>query len=54
MSFSWPNINYYQDVDLPRWADYMHNPDTLDPKVEAHGGPVHSWVLDVMLAFPDE
>lgn len=45
---------YYRDTDPPNWADYSHNPYVYSPKVEAHVGPDRQWVLDVMLANPNE
>lgn len=45
---------YYRDTDPPNWADYSHNPYVFSPKVEAHVGPDQQWVLDVMLANPNE
>ncbi|MGV0716908.1 hypothetical protein ABQE93_16010 [Mycolicibacterium sp. XJ662] len=45
---------YYRDTDPPNWADYSHNPYVFSPKVDAHVGPDQQWVLDVMLANPNE
>jgi hypothetical protein len=45
---------YYRDVDPPNWADYSHNPYMYSPKIEADVGPDQQWVLDVMLANPDQ
>ena len=45
---------YYRDVDPPNWADYSHNPYMYSPKTEADVGPDQQWVLDVMLANPDQ
>lgn len=45
---------YYRDQDPPNWADYSHNPYLFSPKVEAQVGPDQQWVLDVMLANPDQ
>ncbi|MDQ2638042.1 MAG: hypothetical protein M3Y83_14325 [Actinomycetota bacterium] len=45
---------YYRDTDPPNWADYSHNPYVYSPKANALVGPDHQWVLDVMLANPDE
>jgi hypothetical protein len=45
---------YYRDTDPPNWADYSHNPYLFSPKTEAQIGPDQQWVLDVMLANPDE
>jgi len=45
---------YYRDVDPPNWAEYSHNPYRFAPNVEADVGPDKQWVLDVMLANPNE
>jgi hypothetical protein len=45
---------YYRDTDPPNFAEYSHNPYVFSPKVEADLGPGKSWVLDVMLASPDD
>jgi hypothetical protein len=45
---------YYRDVDPPNWAEYSHNPYMYSPKVEADVGPDRQWVLDVMLANPEQ
>jgi hypothetical protein len=45
---------YYRDVDPPNWAEYSHNPYRFSPNVEADVGPDQQWVLDVMLANPDQ
>ncbi|OBB98841.1 hypothetical protein A5784_23155 [Mycobacterium sp. 852013-50091_SCH5140682] len=45
---------YYREVDPPTWADYSHNPYEFSPKVEATIGPDQPWVIDVMLADPDQ
>jgi hypothetical protein len=45
---------YYRHTDPPNWAEYSHNPYLYSPKVEADVGPDKQWVLDVMLANPDE
>lgn len=45
---------YYRDTDPPNFADYSHNPYLYSPRVEADLGPGQSWVLDVMLANPND
>lgn len=45
---------YYRDTDPPTFADYSHNPYQFSPKVEATVGPDKKWILDVMLADPNE
>jgi hypothetical protein len=45
---------YYRDVDPPTFADYSHNPYEYSPNVEADVGPDKQWILDVMLADPDQ
>jgi hypothetical protein len=45
---------YYRDRDPPTWADYSHNPYVFSPRVEAEVGPDKVWVLEVMLADPDQ
>src|SRR3712207_385530 len=45
---------YYRDVDPPNWGEYSHNPYVYSPNVEADVGPDQQWVLDVMLANPDQ
>lgn len=45
---------YYRDVDPPSWADYSHNPYLYSPKAEVPLRPGTPWVLDVMLADPDQ
>ena len=45
---------YYREVDPPDWGAYSHNPYQFSPKIEADVGPDQQWVLDVMLANPDE
>ncbi|MBP1823307.1 hypothetical protein J3E61_006943 [Mycobacterium sp. OAE908] len=45
---------YYRDTDPPTFAAYSHNPYEFSPKVEADVGPDKHWVLDVMLADPNQ
>jgi hypothetical protein len=45
---------YYRDTDPPNFAEYSHNPYVFSPKVEADVGPGKPWVLDVMLANPND
>jgi hypothetical protein len=45
---------YYRDTDPPNFAEYSHNPYVFSPKVEADLGPGRPWVLDVMLANPND
>ena len=45
---------YYRDTDPPNFADYSHNPYQFSPKVEATVGPNKFWVLDTMLADPNQ
>ncbi len=45
---------YYRDTDPANFADYSHNPYIYSPRIEADLGPGKSWVLDVMLANPDD
>jgi hypothetical protein len=45
---------YYRDTDPPNFAEYSHNPYLYSPKIEADVGPGKAWVLDVMLANPND
>ncbi|CAN5770289.1 hypothetical protein BH09ACT7_BH09ACT7_37860 [soil metagenome] len=45
---------YYRDTDPPNFAEYSHNPYVFSPKIETDLGPGKSWVLDVMLANPND
>lgn len=45
---------YYRDTDPPDWGAYSHNPYLYSPNVEADLGPNKPWVLDVMLADPEQ
>ena len=45
---------YYRDSDPPTWADYSHNPYVYSPRVEAEVGADKAWVLEVMLADPEQ
>jgi hypothetical protein len=45
---------YYRDTDPPNFADYSHDPYVFSPNVEAQVGPDHPWVLNVMLADPNQ
>lgn len=45
---------YYRDVEPPNWADYSHNSYLYTPNVEANLGPGKPWVLEAMLANPDD
>lgn len=45
---------YYRDVDPPNWAEYSHNPYQFSPRADADVGPDNQWVMDVMLANPNE
>ena len=45
---------YYRDSDPPDWAAYSHNPYLYSPNVEVNLGPGKPWVLDVMLAKPED
>jgi hypothetical protein len=45
---------YYRDTDPPTFADYSHNPYQYSPNIEADVGPDKQWVLDVMLADPNQ
>lgn len=45
---------YYRDVQPPNWADYSHNPYIFSPKAEAELGPGKPWVLEAMLADPQQ
>jgi hypothetical protein len=40
--------------DPPNFADYSHNPYQFSPTLEADVGLAKAWVLDVMLADPDQ
>jgi hypothetical protein len=45
---------YYRDADPASWADYSHNPYLYSPKADVALSPGTPWVLDVMLADPDQ
>jgi hypothetical protein len=45
---------YYRDVQPPNWAEYSHNPYVFSPNVEADLGPGKPWVLEAMLADPQQ
>jgi hypothetical protein len=45
---------YYRDTDPPNFADYSHDPYVFSPNVEAQVGPDNPWVLNVMLANPNQ
>lgn len=45
---------YYRDADPPDWAAYSHNPYLYSPNVEVNLGPGKPWVLEVMLANPED
>jgi hypothetical protein len=45
---------YYRDTDPPTFADYSHDPYQYSPNVEADVGPNKQWILDVMLADPNQ
>lgn len=45
---------YYRDTQPPNWADYSHNPYVFSPKAEAELGPGKPWVLEAMLADPQQ
>src|SRR5262245_35620490 len=45
---------YYRDTDPPTFAAYSHNPYQFSPNVEATVGPDKQWILDVMLADPNQ
>jgi hypothetical protein len=45
---------YYRDTDPPTFADYSHDPYQYSPNVEADVGPDKQWILDVMLADPNQ
>src|SRR5262249_7925555 len=45
---------YYRDTDPPTFADYSHNPYQYSPNIQVDVGPDKQWVLDVMLADPDQ
>lgn len=45
---------YYRDTQPPTFADYSHNPYQYSPNVEADLGPGKSWVLEAMLADPQD
>ncbi|HET6736388.1 MAG TPA: hypothetical protein VFH65_27405 [Mycobacterium sp.] len=45
---------YYREVDPPDWAAYSHNPYQFSPKANADVGPDNMWVMDVMLANPND
>ena len=45
---------YYRDTDPPTWADYSHDPYLFSPRVEVEVGSDRAWVLEVMLADPDQ
>ncbi|MBI3228120.1 MAG: hypothetical protein HYZ39_24030 [Mycolicibacterium cosmeticum] len=45
---------YYRDMQPPTFADYSHNPYVYSPNVEADLGPGKPWVLEAMLADPQD
>lgn len=45
---------YYHDADPPNFADYSHNPYQFSPKASAEIAPQRPWVLEVVLADPDQ
>lgn len=45
---------YYRDTQPPTFADYSHNPYVYSPNVEADLGPGKPWVLEAMLADPQD
>jgi hypothetical protein len=45
---------YYRATDPPDFAAYSHNPYQYSPKADVIVGPGQKWVLDVMLADPDQ
>lgn len=45
---------YYRDTQPPSFADYSHNPYQYSPNVEADLGPGRPWVLETMLADPND
>lgn len=45
---------YYRDTQPPTFADYSHNPYLYSPNVEADLGPGKPWVLEAMLADPQD
>jgi hypothetical protein len=45
---------YYRDTDPPTFAEYSHDPYRFSPNVEADVGPDKQWILDVMLADPNQ
>jgi hypothetical protein len=45
---------YYRDTDPPDFAAYSHNPYQFSPKADVMVGPGQTWVLDVILADPDQ
>ncbi|MCV7431394.1 hypothetical protein [Mycolicibacterium bacteremicum] len=47
-------VIYYRDTQPPSWADYSHNPYVFSPKAEAELGPGKPWVLEAMLADPNQ
>ena len=45
---------YYRDVQPPNWAEYSHNTYLYTPNAEANLGPGQPWVLEAMLADPED
>ena len=45
---------YYRDTDPPNFADYSHNPYQYSPRADADLGPGKPWVMETMLANPQD
>ncbi|CAA0130859.1 putative protein [Mycolicibacterium vanbaalenii] len=45
---------YYRDTQPPNWAEYSHNTYLYTPNAEANLGPGQPWVLEAMLADPED
>ncbi|WP_370332949.1 hypothetical protein [Mycolicibacterium hippocampi] len=45
---------YYRDTQPPSWAEYSHNTYLYTPNAEANLGPGQPWVLEAMLADPED
>jgi hypothetical protein len=45
---------YYRDTDPAIFSDYSHNPYMFSPRADVDVAPDKPWVLDAMLADPDQ
>lgn len=45
---------YYRDQDPAVFSDYSHNPYQFTPNIQADIAPGRPWMMQVMLANPDQ